>query len=170
MLLRTPRSDDPVSGEKLLRFRKYAVSDRFSVLSGPDELGFTGPSQTLSRNEYTGIFQFFAECAHETHIRLKIRLRPPRISLEVGLLAGHHQNVFHIFSPLEFGAACRAIAQSEQASVLDMRLFGIGFMGCELADFDRHVCGFASGSETCGNPAGDGISTPGVGDGDAPMA
>src|SRR6202167_4044802 len=102
MLLRTPRSDDPVSGEKLLRFRKYAVSDRFSVLSGPGELGVAGPSQTLSRNEYTGIFQFFAECAHETHIRLKILLRPPRISLEVGLLAGHHQNVFHISSPIEF--------------------------------------------------------------------
>src|ERR1700759_2045129 len=46
-LLRAFYIDDPVSGEELLRFRKYSVGDRFSVCPRPDQLGLAGPSQAL---------------------------------------------------------------------------------------------------------------------------
>ena len=43
-------------------------------------------------------------------------------------------------------------------------------MGCELPDFDRHVCGFAPGAGSCGNLPPYGISALGVGNVDDPVA
>jgi hypothetical protein len=46
----------------------------------------------------------------ESHIRPKILLRPLGISLEIGPLAVHHQDVFHFLLLVEFGAAsCAAV-------------------------------------------------------------
>jgi hypothetical protein len=73
-LLRALHIDDPVSGEKLLRFRKYAVGDRFSVFSRADELGLVGPSKALGRDKLAGVLKLFAERAHERDVALQVLL------------------------------------------------------------------------------------------------
>src|SRR5260370_28688276 len=62
-LLRAFHVDDPVAGEKFLRFREDSIRNGLPVLSRSNDLGLAGESQALGGHELARIFQFLSESA-----------------------------------------------------------------------------------------------------------
>src|SRR5271165_5373065 len=96
-MLRAFHIDDPVSGEKLLRFREDPIGNRLSVASRANDLGLVGERQSLGGNQHACVLEFLVEGVHISELRLQVLLRPLRVPVKIAFCARHHQNVLHGF-------------------------------------------------------------------------
>jgi len=68
--------DDPITRQKLLRLRKYAVRDRSAVLPGPHTLGLRRAGQAFVGHHLAGLAESLVQANHERDVRLDILFRP----------------------------------------------------------------------------------------------